>query len=162
MAIDQDTAAPVGAGKIVGVNHFSLTVEDLDRSLAFWRDTLGLEQIEFAMTTTGDFVEDIVGLSDTFMESVFVRAPGILIEIIKYVTPEGTPIRPRTCDPGCTHIAFECENLEAIFERVRANGYTTRADRVIAVPEGDWAGTKTFYSVDPDGVTVELLENPSA
>lgn len=161
MSIEQSPAAETGVGRIVAVNHFSLTVEDLDRSLAFWRDTLGLEQMDFSMTTEGDFVESIVGLPGTFMESVFVRAPGIVIEIIKYVQPEGTPIRPRTCDPGCTHIAFECEGLEGLFERVRANGYTTRADRVITVPEGDWKGTKTFYCVDPDGVTVELLENPS-
>jgi catechol 2,3-dioxygenase-like lactoylglutathione lyase family enzyme len=147
------------AGKVVGIDHFSITVADLDRSLAFWRDLLGFEEItDFEEDREGPHLDEIVGIANVVIDSTYVKAPGITVELMKYVSPEGAEIRPRTCDPGCTHIAFACSNLEALFNRVRNAGYTTRADRVVEVPSGDWGGTKSFYCLDPDGVTVEFLE----
>lgn len=155
-------AAKSDEWKVVGVDHFSITVADLDRSLAFWRDLLGFEQIVgFVEDREGAHLDEIIGLDNIEIDSAYLKAPGITIELMKYISPEGTAIHPRTCDPGCTHISFACTNLEALFNRLRNAGVTTRADRVVEVPDGDWGGSTAFYCLDPDGVTVELLEEPN-
>jgi catechol 2,3-dioxygenase-like lactoylglutathione lyase family enzyme len=166
MAAESDHAVTEGGAptthddgaKVIGVDHFSITVADLERSLAFWRDLMGFEQIvDFEEDREGAHLDEIIGLEGIEIDSAYVKAPGITVELMKYLSPEGEAIHPRTCDPGCTHIAFTCNDLEAMFDRLRAAGVTTRADRVVEVPDGDWGGTKAFYCLDPDGVTVELI-----
>jgi catechol 2,3-dioxygenase-like lactoylglutathione lyase family enzyme len=159
MSTDAAAVTKSDEGQIVGVDHFSITVADLDRSLAFWRDLLGFEQIpDFEEDREGEHLDKIIGLENVEIDSAYVKAPGITVELMKYVSPEGTAIHPRTCDPGCTHIAFSCNNLQALYDRLRDAGVTMRADGPVEVPAGDWAGTKSMYCLDPDGVTVELLE----
>ena len=47
---------------------------------------------------------------------------GQLLEVIEYVTPQGTPLAQRPCDPGASHLALRVEDVDALWERLSAAG----------------------------------------
>ena len=146
--------------QVVAFNHFNVTVSDMDRSLVFWRDLLGLELLGRGIVEY-PHLDEIVGLRDTRIEWAELALPGGgMIEVFRYHRPVGSAVRPRIPDPGCTHVCLEVEGLDRLVERLRDAGVNTRSRRAVRIPFGDWKDVKSIYVQDPDGVTVELIEKP--
>src|SRR5579862_9310736 len=104
-AASAQTAAP--AGDVIGVGNFSHITADLDKSLAFYRDALGLEPAAPAGPFDGN--PAIAKLGDTpGAQSRFVqlRVPGsaIGVEIIEYKDIDRKPAYPRFQDPGAANL----------------------------------------------------------
>ena len=60
---------------VTGVDHFGATVSDIERSLAFWRDLLGLEEVGRGVIEW-EHIDRLVALPDTKIEWVELRVPG--------------------------------------------------------------------------------------
>ena len=94
---------------ILETRHVGINVADMDRSLHFWRDVMGL-QVEVDMWEEGDYIDTLQNLPDVKVHMVKLRAPdGSLIELLKDVahpTAPPDPQRNRLCDRGIRHIAF--------------------------------------------------------
>ncbi len=144
-----------------GLDHVSLTVGDMDRSLAFWRDALGLELLGRGVVTYPHLDRIVGSPSPTRIEWADLAVPGgLTIELFRYHAPEGSPVRPAPWDPGSTHVCLRVDGIDAVVERLQAAGYGTRSEAAVEIPIGDWQGHRDIYVVDPDGVTVELTEGP--
>lgn len=144
----------------IRLDHVSVTTADLDRSIGFYRDLLGL-----ALAGRGE--SDDPELSRlTGLPGVRVRwaelalGDGQLLELLQYLAPEGRPIRPQACDPGSTHIGLAVEDVEDVRARLVAGGIVVRSEPVTLTEEGEWNGVRALYLSDPDGVTIELVERP--
>ncbi|MCY3806346.1 MAG: VOC family protein [bacterium] len=147
--------------QVVAFNHFNVTVSDMDRSLVFWRDLLGLDLLGRGIVEYRH-LDEIVGLENTRIEWAELALPGGgMIEVFRYHRPVGSAVRPRIPDPGCTHVCLEVEGLDRLVERLRDAGVNTRSRRPVRIPFGDWKDVKSIYVQDPDGVTVELIEQPT-
>jgi catechol 2,3-dioxygenase-like lactoylglutathione lyase family enzyme len=143
------------------LDHVSLTVADLDRSLAFWRDALGLELLGRGEVTY-PHLDRIVGApSPTTIEWADLAVPGgLVVELFRFRAPDGSPVRPDPWDPGSNHVCLAVDGLDALVERLHAAGYATRSPAAVEIPVGDWRGHRDIYVIDPDGFTVELTEGP--
>src|SRR5438270_766012 len=99
---------------IVGVHHTSFTVADLDRSVAFFRDALGLEWL-YVREIRDDYFAAIVGLPGCAVRAALLRLPGSThhVELFQYLDPPGQPVQPRPCDPGSSHLSFLVDDLPA-------------------------------------------------
>jgi len=147
--------------QVVAFNHFNVTVSDMDRSLVFWRDLLGLDLLGRGIVEYRH-LDEIVGLSNTRIEWAELALPGGgMIEVFRYHRPAGSAVRVRIPDPGCTHVCLEVQGLDRLVERLRDAGVETRSSRAVRIPFGDWKDVKSIYVQDPDGVTVELIEKPT-
>ena len=147
--------------QVVSFNHFNVTVSDMDRSLGFWHDLLGLELLGRGVVEY-PHLDEIVGLDNTRIEWAELAIPdGGMIEVFRYHRPVGSPVRPRIPDPGCTHVCLEVHGLDQLVERLRSAGVETRSGRPVRIPFGDWKDVRSIYVRDPDGVTVELIEKPT-
>jgi len=147
----------VAVGKL---NHVSVTVADLDRSLRFYEGLLGLR-----LTGSGEVayphLDEIIGVGPTRILWAELDVPGgTMLELFQYVEPTGSPLEQRPCDPGAVHICLETDELDELVERLRSAGVRTRSPAPVRIPFGDWEGFRAIYAVDPDGVTVELVERP--
>src|SRR5262249_31479703 len=93
--------------RITGVHHTSFTVADLERSLTFFRDLLGLEVL-FVREVRDDYFGRIVGLPGAVVKAALLRLPGAShhVELFQYLNPPGQAHRPRPCDPGSCHLSF--------------------------------------------------------
>lgn len=143
---------------IKSTEHFSFTVSDLDESLHFFRDLLGLEATPAALVES-EQVQRVVGMPGARLRISLVRLPdGKNIELIEYVEPRGAAVDLATCNTGVAHIAFNVEGIEKMYEELSAKGVKFVSAPVWAPGndgKGQWA---VCYLRGPDGITLEFIE----
>jgi catechol 2,3-dioxygenase-like lactoylglutathione lyase family enzyme len=143
---------------VTGLHHASLTVADLDRSLHFYRDLLGVpvrEQVDAAAETfnavAGEASEH-VRIADLDL------GDGRVLELIENRDGKVPP------DHAGSHIAFQVDDIVATYRRLVKAGVKARSKPQSLGPEAGrhWAGCIVVYLTDPDGATVELVQVPEA
>ena len=146
---------------VLGVHHAGVTVADLERSLALYRDLLGLEVV-LAYDRTEPDIGRIVGYPDCRIRIAFLRAPGdsARLELLQYLDPVGTPRSYESRDPGTGHVCFQVDDIHAIHARLVAAGIPRRSDEPVEITQGPNRGAFALYFRDPDGYTVELIQPP--
>ncbi len=154
---------PAPAGVVAGVGNFSHIVANLDRSVAFYRDVIGLELPSppgaFSANPAIQNLGNTPGAQSRF---VAMRVPGsaLGIEIIEYKDIDRKPIQPRFQDPGAANLILTVRDLDAIVARVKkAGAHINSAGGVPAIIQG---GSKVIFVQDPDGFFLELSQrNPA-
>jgi len=147
--------------KIVGFNHFSATVADMDRALKFWRELLGLELLGQGVAEY-EYLDRIVGLKGTRIEWAELALPGGgMIELFRYLSPPGKPLAGRVNDPGKTHLCLNVQDLDGLIDKLHAAGIRSAHSEPVEIPRGNWRGIRCVYVFAPDDVVVELVEQPA-
>jgi catechol 2,3-dioxygenase-like lactoylglutathione lyase family enzyme len=160
------TAAPVPTGDRVDIDlrRTTLIVKDVENSLAFYRDSLGLEVIydQMIVTPRGASFEK----ADKVRRLVFLRANDTFVGVLGLLEYQ-KPIKPtldlsgRPFDTGTTVLVFNTERLE---EKL-AKAVDVPGARLIEEPElvtypsyDGSGGIRVMVSSlsDPDGFTIEL------
>ena len=149
---------------IGSIDHINIVVKDLERSVRFYVDLLGLEETRRAYLE-GAWIEQIVGLKEVQAEVVYVQphGGGPRIELIHYRAPEGV-VLPECAQPntmGLRHVAFRVEKMDAIHRRLVAAGveFVGPPAKVPGdVVRHDAGDKRLCYFHDPDGVILELAE----
>ncbi len=145
-------------GSIVGFFHAGVTVSEMDRSLRFYRDGLGLE-IEFDKILDGPYLPVVLDLVFSHLRAVYLRIPGGgFVELLEYHGIETLPAASRPCDYGAGHLCFYVEGIEDVFGRLARLGFRARSEHVVDITEGPNKGARSVYMLDPDGYRVELLQ----
>jgi catechol 2,3-dioxygenase-like lactoylglutathione lyase family enzyme len=149
--------------RIIAADHTGITVSNLERSLAFWRDVLDFEYSHGAHQR-GEMAEQITGVKDAELKLAVVKAPsGHKIELLEYCAPDDRKrqfdLRP--CDLGHIHVAFTVDNLDAILNTIAASGWKA-AGQPQTITVGPNTGKRVVYVRDPDGTTIEFMEKPKA
>ena len=142
-----------------GVDHFALTVSDLERSLRFYRDMLGLE-LRVRRVWSEEYVREMVGFPDASMDIALLALPGgenQQLELIEYLQPRAKPPRHPVNTAGSAHLCFMVDDIQEIYERLRQAGIQF-VSAPVAVPVGPNKGRRTAYLLDPDGIVVQLMQ----
>ncbi len=117
--------------------HTRYRVSDLDLTIAFYRDVLGLEQTRRSTSSRGS-------------ELVFFKAPGSEeeIEICKF--DESGPVQ---VGPDLTHLAFEVEDMDAFAAHAEKLGFPLSDG-----PSETSSGSVIAFIDAPDGYEIELIQ----
>lgn len=143
--------------RILGTNHTSFTVSNLDRTVGFFRDCLGFELISKAPRDPA-LVSRITGVEGADMVVAFLKEPGHTLELIEYRAPAGKgAVKARPCDTGFAHVAFNVDDAAAAVEAAQRYGVKPVAPPV-AIDQGPNKGRRVVYVRDWDGVTLEFIE----
>ncbi len=147
---------------IVGIDHTSYTVSNLERSLEFYVGLLGFGLI-WQRENSNQYLRDIVGFPDCVIKQAHLRIPGTThkLELFEYVVPHGTSGNLWTNTPGNSHISLLVENLQESYEELKAKGVQFRSPPIV-IDAGANTGGIGVYMLDPDGITVELFQAPPA
>ena len=153
---------PVASVTVAGFWHAGITVSDLDASLAFYVDGLGLELIRRGPTSSA--AERILCMPGAKGDVAFVAVPGTdtVLELTSFSGMETHPASARPCDPAHGHICLYVDDLDALHARLVERGHRSRAGEVVTISDGPLAGAKAVYMIDPDGFHVELFQRVSA
>ena len=137
------------------VNHTAVAVSDLDRSIAFYRDLLGLSVLMEMDVDRHAGLDRVVGMADARGRVAFLAAGDTQIELWCYSSPTGRPVPTDSlpADLGVRHVAFEVDDLDDLHGRVSAAGYRFNS------PPEDLGLHKTCYLHGPDNELIELLED---
>src|SRR5216110_2224691 len=130
--------------RILATDHTGITVSNLERSLAFWRDVLGFE-LSHRAHQTGELAEEITGVPGAEISLAVLRAPGHKIELLEYLTPRDRKrIDVRPCDVGSVHVALTVDDLEAVLEKIAASGWKA-GRKPQTLTTGPNAGKRVMY-----------------
>jgi catechol 2,3-dioxygenase-like lactoylglutathione lyase family enzyme len=142
-------------------HHTSLTVSDLERSIAFYRDALGLEVV-LQQEKEGGYLARITGYPDAHVRMAHLEAPGgsHRIELFQYLAPAGerAPVEPRNV--GIAHVCFLVDDIHEAYERIRRVPGVEVYSEPVEVDTGANAGGFGLYLRDPDSITLELFQPP--
>lgn len=139
-----------------GVHHIGIPVSDMERSLKFYQDILGLEFV-FVAEGSGPEISEAVGVPDAHLKFAFLKTGNTIVELLQYLQPEGKPYDRMNCDVGACHVAFEVADIDEAYQRLQAQGINFNAPP-LHVEEGPLAGCAFAYFPDPDGVQLEIFE----
>lgn len=142
---------------IRAINHVGVSVANLDRSIGFYRDLLGMDVVK-QRPFSGEQYESILGLQGAEGRLALLQAGNMRLELFEFSHPSPKPgdsIRP-VCDHGITHFCIEVNDVEDSYARLKAAGVSFHC------PPLEFATGKATYGRDPDGNVFELLERAPA
>jgi lactoylglutathione lyase len=117
--------------------HTRYRVEDLEKTVSFYRDVLGLKEVRRHTSGRGS-------------ELVFFKAPGSDEEIELCKFDQSGPVQ---VGPDLTHLAFEVENMEEFARHSAAKGYPLSDG-----PHRSQSGDSIAFIDAPEGYEIELIE----
>jgi lactoylglutathione lyase len=126
--------------KVGKLLHTRYRVNDLERTVKFYRDILGLEEIKRHKSPRGS-------------ELVFLKAAGGDGEIEICHFPNSEPVK---CQPDLTHLAFEVDSLDGFAKHLEKHGM-----KFSDGPTTSSSGTKFAFIDAPEGYEIELIEKGS-
>jgi catechol 2,3-dioxygenase-like lactoylglutathione lyase family enzyme len=148
---------------LADVLHFSFTVSDIERSVAWYTGVLGLELVH-RQRQDNEYTPLLVGIPGAVLEVAQLKLPTVappysthMLELIQYVAPEGTRPDLPTNNVGVAHLALLVTDIHERHQRMAALGVSFRNPPVeitAGANKGGWA----CYLHDPDGITLELLQ----
>jgi len=147
--------------RIIAADHTGITVSNLERSLAFWRDVFGFE-LSHTAHQTGEVAREITGVAGAEIKLAVVKTPGgHKIELLEYLAPSDRKrhVDLRPCDVGSVHVALLVDDLDELLQKIAASGWKA-AGEPQTLRSGPNAGKRVVYVRDPDGTTIELMQRP--
>ncbi|WP_396135968.1 VOC family protein [Bacillus sp. NEB1478] len=121
---------------ITGIEHTGIMVSDMEKSLSFYSDILGLEFIDRFDHTSVDVNLAFLGLNGKVLVELIAGYPG-------EVTNEGK----------VHHLAFSVKNIEEKFELLKEKGVKLKDHEITELPNG-----KYFFFYGPDEESLEFFE----
>ena len=142
-----DTATKTGAAAEAGKSrllHTMIRVKDLDKSLRFYTEQLGMKLLRKRDYPTGKFTLAFVGYGD--------EGDSTVIEL----THNWDQAEPYSLGSGFGHLAVSVPDVYKACERLAAEGVK------IPRPAGPMAhgGSVIAFIEDPDGYRIELIQRP--
>jgi lactoylglutathione lyase len=117
--------------------HTRYRVADLEKTVSFYRDVLGLEEVRRHTSGRGS-------------QLVFMKAPQSDEEIELCKFDDSGPV---VVGPDLTHLAFEVDDLEAFARQAAAKGYPLSDG-----PHRNSRGGAIAFIDAPEGYEIELIE----
>ena len=161
------TPAPAGPGAVIGTGAFTVFVENMDRSLAFYHDVFGMEVPPLPASGERPYnnanprlfaMFDIQGAKERHQSA---RVPGTRagIEVMEIQNVDHKTIDLRIQDPGTATLVLLVRDLDAELARVK------QANVAIATPGGKPVafadGSRAILIRDVDNRFIELRQTAS-
>lgn len=129
------------------IDHVAILVDDLDKTLAFWQDGLGIK------------LEHVVDVPAEKSQVAFLPVGGSEVELVKPTSDDsGLAKYLEKRGPGMHHICLEVDDIEAMLAQLKAKGI-----QLINETPLNGIGGRKYAFVHPkaaNGVMVELYELP--
>ena len=136
-------------------HHVAISVRNLEKAKAFYCGLLGFSIVWEHVDRGGPQNSAVVGLPDVVMDISMLEGYGVRLELFYYKNPQGRDRgEQRQCDFGLNHFALKVKDARAVYAALAEKGVQFNSP-----PQALRPGVVAFYMRDPEGNTVEILEN---
>jgi catechol 2,3-dioxygenase-like lactoylglutathione lyase family enzyme len=142
------------------LDHISVTVSDLDRSLKFYKDTLGMQEVE-RHRLEGETISTMAGKPDVILDVVRLAAPDspkVLLDLQQYVQPKGHLSTAKLGDVAHSHFCYGVPDVIGAYKELSAQGIKFVSEPVKF--DLGWGIVHVVFMYDPDGFIIELVQSP--
>lgn len=133
--------------------HIGLTVKNIERSIAFYRDVAGMETGEYLEAESKAF-DRLTNNQGAKLKVIHLTAGTFMLQLIEYVAAGGTTLDLHHNNVGSPHMCFYVPDVEAKYQELKQRGDVTITSEIIQIAPT----MRSFYTEDPDGVPVEFLQ----
>ena len=136
------------------LGHVALSVRDMDRSLKFYRDLLGMKVI-MDLDITDDRIARVIGTPGAKCRIVHLKLGDAVLELFKYYAPTGENRAEDMGqhDHGLVHIGFEVTDFHKHIEELKKNDV-----QLLGKPVEFRPGVWIAYFRGPDGEVCEFRQ----
>jgi catechol 2,3-dioxygenase-like lactoylglutathione lyase family enzyme len=152
---------PTEGGSVAAVHHAAICTADVEGSMRFWRDGLGLTEM-MDITVRGDW-PTLFGAKRDELRSIFLGDPATpnagIVELVMFdgaLEAEPPPPTPRN---GFFLLSLE-RDVESTLAALASLGFDDGVRR-ITMPTPDGKTLPMAVITAPDGVLVELIGSPA-
>ena len=125
--------------KVTKLLHTRMRVSDMEQTLAFYQDVLGLEVVEQKVSPRGSHLAFLaVPNSEELIELCSFPASGVV-----------------TVQEDLVHLAFQVDNLDETIQELHSKNVP-----ITDGPTGTSSGSRFIFIDAPDGYEIELIERP--
>lgn len=146
------------------IHHLGMTVSDIERSIHFYRDTLGMTLVGRRECVEEGYVAQQTGYDGVQLSVASFRirpdSPNSL-EVVQYLNHTGEPVDTSTNRPGGTHLCILVDDLVTAYEQLKSQGVRFKSAPV-EITAGPNRGGKVIYFFDPDNYVLEMFEPPTS
>jgi len=158
-----------------GFGHVGLTVRDVERSLRFYREVVGMEvsDLDRELNTTpeesstfkagsglitirSDTFDELTNKKGTEFTYVNLRLPGsdFRLQLIEYLVGGEGELELDHARAGTVHMNFFVEDVDAKYKELLDRGDVDITSAIVQITPS----MRSFYIADPDGIPIEFLQ----
>jgi catechol 2,3-dioxygenase-like lactoylglutathione lyase family enzyme len=152
------TPAPV-KGATTGFMHAIHATNNVETTLAFYRDVFGLDTKVQPFANPG--VPLLTNSPGVSLRVAMLRIPGrgFNFELTEFTNTERTPRQFKLTDPGAPHVKFLVKDIDAVVAAAKQRGAAVITTGGAGVTLAN--GMKAVFLRDPDGYIVEAISGPT-
>ena len=139
---------------VIGYRHTGIIVKDMEESLHFYKDILGLKVIQ-DFSDNSEYINKITGITNADVHMIKLKAgDGTVLEILEYRNHPTELIDQPIYNVGASHIALQVKNAAKAYEILKEKGIKIISEPVLSSEKI----AKVFFCFDPNNVRIELVE----
>jgi len=134
--------------------HIGVSVFDLEESVKFYRDVIGME-VEYRARNEGEKISRVVDVPNATLDVCVLRKGAVRLELIDYGQRDKKTVDYKDqSTPGLIHIAMKVADVDEVYRRMTSLGYGFNSEPMVARKNGP----KICYFRGPDNVVMELFQ----
>lgn len=147
---------------ITSILHVGVTVKDLDRSVAFYRDTLGLK-FQAELTMDGETTDKLFRRKNCTARVAYLNGSSHMeappVELIQFTSEEAEEHASDLFTTSISEICFRTDDLWREYHRLCELGVEFLSEpQDFDFTEQGFGKSRAVYFKDPDGIILELIE----
>lgn len=145
------------------VMHIGITVSDMERSISFYRDVLGLDyQGELMME--GPETDALFHLSGCKVRVAYLNGSSELfappVELIQFLAPGFEVSHPDLQKTSISELCFHCENIDQLYRHLKDHQVECLSEpQSFDFTKYGFGKSRAIYFKDPDGIVLEAIQN---
>jgi catechol 2,3-dioxygenase-like lactoylglutathione lyase family enzyme len=149
---------------VTAVDSIGITVNDMDRAIAFYSTVLGFKKVA-QREVVGESHEHLYGVFGLRLATVTMQLGDERIELMQFLAPRGrpAPVDSRSNDRWFQHVAIIVSDMERAYAWLRQHEveHASPGPQLLPAWNPNAGGIAAFYFRDPDGNHLEVLQFPS-
>ncbi|MEO6717903.1 MAG: VOC family protein [Novosphingobium sp.] len=135
-------------------NHVGISVTDLDRSMAFYRDMFGMEPLGDPFPFSGPQFSEIMDIPEVQGRMCMIAGGNLWLELFEF--SESKPKDPAypVSDRGISHFGLTVDDVQATYDTLKAAGVPIHG----RLQTFNGGSMRAAYCRDPDGNVFEIMQ----
>ena len=159
------TGATAEVPHVIGILNYPHAVIDLDKTVAFYRDVMGLEISRPPAAFPNPGVPLLVNSPGVTLKLAMFKLPGakFFLELTQFSAADRKPGQALHTDPGAANLQLRVRDIEPVFAALKKAGAPIITHSGAPVKIGPPSGNiRSMMVRDPDGYIVEVIQAPPA